>query len=80
MHDVLVEGRARKPLSDGRPALTGRTDANKRVVFGGVEGLLLDVQAPLAAGDYCAVEITHATGHTLRGQAVGRATAHWAAP
>jgi len=72
VHDVLVEGRARKPMADGSPSLTGRTDTNKRVVFGGVEALLL-AEPGLVAGDYCKVIITQATGHTLKGNAVARA-------
>jgi len=72
LHKVLVEGRARKPMLDGSPSLTGRTDTNKRVVFGGVEALLLE-EPGLVAGDYCTVAITQATGHTLKGSAVARA-------
>ena len=63
----MVEGRARKPMWDGSPALTGRTDTNKRVVFATSAQLL---EQGLAPGHLCEVEITDVTGHTLRGKAV----------
>ena len=79
---VLVEGAARKNLpAEARApgaaksaaavrALTGRTDTNKRLVFSDLEAPAS--APPLAAGDYCEVEVRAATGHTLRGAAVRR--------
>ena len=68
---VLVEGPAKRNSADN-PILTGRTDGNKRVVFSvssktqGEEMFSLIKQ-----GDYVAVKITEATGHTLRGNLLG---------
>ncbi|CAM9828603.1 unnamed protein product, partial [Heterosigma akashiwo] len=84
-HLVLVEG----PAKRGEGLLTGRTDTNKRVVFagerpgeaaaGGARGGQGGARSPpppclLRPGDYAAVRIEAATGHTLRGAALGRAS------
>jgi MiaB/RimO family radical SAM methylthiotransferase len=72
-HLVLVEGTARSPKywDEGVVALTGRTDSNKRIIFpdvavpiakGGGPGVPL---APVAPGDYVAVQVTSASSLTL---------------
>ena len=58
---VLLEGRGRKG------GWTGKTDGGKRVGMGEVrEG------RNVGRGDYVVAEIKKATGHTLRGDVVGR--------
>ena len=46
--------------------MTGKTDGGKRVGFDFVEG------RNIGKGEYAVVEITRATGHTLRGEVRGR--------
>ncbi|GMH93830.1 hypothetical protein TrST_g2592 [Triparma strigata] len=60
---VLVEGTAKRSTAENR-TLTGRTDGNKRVVFGDGCGA--------KAGGYVKVRINEVRGHTLRGEEIGR--------
>lgn len=83
---VLVEGAAKRSTAE-TPILTGRTDGNKRVVFSllsnGEEAQdwtntfryssETGKYIPLN-GDYVAVKITEATGHTLRGKLLGKSS------
>eukprot|EP00814_Leptocylindrus_danicus_P013888 CAMPEP_0116045686 /NCGR_PEP_ID=MMETSP0321-20121206/27768_1 /TAXON_ID=163516 /ORGANISM="Leptocylindrus danicus var. danicus, Strain B650" /LENGTH=403 /DNA_ID=CAMNT_0003527071 /DNA_START=1 /DNA_END=1212 /DNA_ORIENTATION=+ len=75
---VLVEGHSRKS-TDVNPQLNGRTDQNKRIYFPQEDcwseapnDSNVIVRVPLAVGDYVAVEVTEARGHTLRGRALWR--------
>ena len=81
---VLVEGHSRRSSADA-PQLNGRTDQNKRIYFPEEDCLIrmpvafnandmLDARVPLKRGDYAAVLVTEARGHTLRGKALWRTT------
>ncbi len=80
VHIVLVEGSSLRSTEQS-PTLTGRTDTNKRVIF--TEKPVLDwcggggdlgTKVLLQNGDYLAVRITEAKGHTLRGEPLARVT------
>ncbi len=80
VHIVLVEGNSLRSTEQS-PTLTGRTDTNKRVIF--TEKPVLDwcggegdrrTKVLLQNGDYAAVRITEAKGHSLRGESLARVT------
>ncbi len=81
VHIVLVEGSSLRS-TERSPTLTGRTDTNKRVIFTekpvldwcGGGGRNLGTKVLLQNGDYVAVRITEAKGHTLRGEPLARVT------
>jgi MiaB/RimO family radical SAM methylthiotransferase len=77
---VLLEGESKRSTPEN-PALSGRTDQNKRIIFpdepcfdraGGAADGGVDVR--LQRGDYGVMEVTEAKGHTLRGRLLWRTT------